>query len=363
MSKIIRLNVPARAEGEAARRAALLCCFAFHRRSEADVFWLKENAELLNILECTGARPDPAELAPLSHFYETVEKRLIFFPQYYRFLLSLALDLEELGLPGDTAERLCARVAAEGLAGAELSDLQRAEARRLLARRGVAAPADPGLDDRLHVFLGRPETFALPNKKAAYELTHIVFYLSEYGRRDPGLAPEAIVSLENAGILSYLEQNADLLAEICIALRFAGVLPSPIWEDWLTAELTGFSVFEGAQARPEPDEYHDYLMCAWADRLRGGVGFVKPASAGRMSFWRGAGGAGALRQMSECLFQLDNARSDDWPAMAPRLRAALSAPAREVLSAAEASSPRFAEFFADFARPESRTETRRGCGA
>lgn len=354
MSNVIRLTVPVRAEGEAARHAALLSCFASHRRGEGDVFWLKENAELLTILECTGARPKAEALVPLVPLYETADRRLAFFPQYYRFLLSIVLDLEDLGVPGETGERLCARVAAEGLAEAELSDLQRVEARRLMARRGIASPADPGLDDRLRAFIGRPETFALPNKKAAYELTHIVFYLSEYGRRDPGLDPEAIASLENVALLSYLEQNADLLAEICIALRFAGITPSPIWEAWLAAELRGFSVLEGARAGAAPDDYHDYLMCAWADRLRGGVGFIKPASAGRMSFWRGPCDAAPLRQMSEWLFRLEGARSGDWQAMAPRLRAALSAPAQQILSAAEASSARFAEFFAGFARPEQR---------
>ncbi|WP_417673644.1 DUF6902 family protein [Pseudodonghicola sp.] len=353
MSNVIRLTVPIRAQGEAARHAALLSCFALHRRGEGDVFWLKENAELLNILECTGARPGAEALAPLLPLYERAERRLAFFPQYYRFLLSIVLDLEDLGLPGETGARLCARAAADGLAEAELSDLQRAEARRLMARRGVASSADPGLDDRLRAFIGRPETFALPNKKAAYELTHIVFYLSDYGRRDPGLEPAAIASLENAALLSYLEQNADLLAEICIALRFAGIAPSPIWEDWLATELRGFTVLEGARSDLAPDEYHDYLMCAWADRLRGGAGFIKPASAGRMSFWRGPRGAAPLRQMSEWLFRLEDARSGDWRAMAPRLRAALSAPAQQILSAAEASSERFAEFFAGFARPEA----------
>jgi len=352
MSNVIGLTVPIRAQGEAARHAALLSCFALHRRGEGDVFWLKENAELLNILECTGARPGAEALAPLLPLYERAERRLAFFPQYYRFLLSIVLDLEDLGLPGETGERLCARAAADGLAEAELSDLQRAEARRLMARRGVASSADPGLDDRLRAFIGRPETFALPNKKAAYELTHIVFYLSDYGRRDPGLEPAAIASLENAALLSYLEQNADLLAEICIAQRFAGIVPSSIWEDWLATELRGFTVLEGARSDLAPDEYHDYLMCAWADRLRGGAGFIKPASAGRMSFWRGPRGAAPLRQMSEWLFRLEDARSGDWRAMAPRLRAALSAPAQQILSAAEASSERFAEFFAGFARPE-----------
>ena len=38
------------------------------RRLPDDVFWLKENAELLNILECTGQRVTPDALAPLAGF-------------------------------------------------------------------------------------------------------------------------------------------------------------------------------------------------------------------------------------------------------------------------------------------------------
>ena len=54
MSNVVTLNVPAPAKPEA-RYGALVDCFASHRRFADDVFWLKENAEVLNILECTGA--------------------------------------------------------------------------------------------------------------------------------------------------------------------------------------------------------------------------------------------------------------------------------------------------------------------
>ena len=172
----------------------------------------------------------------------------------YRFLLSICLDLEDLGLPGDKGEALAHWVDTQELPEAELSDLQRAEARRLLARRGVRAlDWDVGLEDRLRRFVNRSETFAMPNKKAAYELTHIVFYLSEYGRRDPNLDQAAITSLEYAGILAYLDQNADLLAEICVALRYTGQTPSPIWEDWLEREVHRFKIATGPQADPQDD--------------------------------------------------------------------------------------------------------------
>ncbi|WP_146345210.1 DUF6902 family protein [Phaeobacter marinintestinus] len=350
MSNVIHLNVPAQRQSAAARRSALIASFAQHRRFGDDVFWLKENAELLNILECTGARLDDQALIPHDGFYAGVEKRLGFFPQYYRFLLSICLDLEDLGMTGNKAEALCAWVAREGLADAELSDLQRAEARRLMQRRGIDPMAgDPGLENRLRAFIGRSDTFSMPNKKAAYELTHIVFYLSEYGRKDPALDQSAITSLEFAGILAYLDQNADLLAEICVALRFAGVEPSAIWEGWLERETHRFAVTSGPNVTTS-DNYHDYFVCNWLMSVSGRDSFVKPAEHERMSFARAVPFSGPLREMSECMFQMEENRSDDWTIMRPMVEDALTEIGYDILSEAQKSSEKFADFFAGFAR-------------
>ena len=120
--------------------------------------------------------------------------RIAFFPQYYRFLTSIALDLEALGQKGEVGEHLCAFVQRQGLPEAELSDLQRAEAMRLLARKGFETEGAADLRARLHRFMDQSTAFAIPNRKAAYELTHIVFYLSEYGRRDPELSEKTLQS-------------------------------------------------------------------------------------------------------------------------------------------------------------------------
>lgn len=350
MSNIIHLNVPNQRQSDGDRHAALIACFAQHRRFGDDVFWLKENAELLNILECTDARPGAEALAPHQGFYDQVEKRMGFFPQYYRFLLSICLDLEDLGLGGTKGAALAHWVNVQGLAEAELSDLQRAEARRLLARRDVRALEwDTGLTERLHRFINRSETFAMPNKKAAYELTHIVFYLSEYGRRDPQLDAAAITSLEYAGILAYLDQNADLLAEICVALRYAGQTPSQIWEDWLERETHRFDVSAGPQVSPQ-DDYHEYFVCSWLMAQSGRGGFVKPAQFDRMSFRRATPYVGPLRDMSEAMFKLEEKRSDDWDAMRPHVQNALTEIGHDILAEAEESSEKFASFFAGFAR-------------
>lgn len=348
MSNVIQLSPPSLRQTPAQRRADLISSFAQHRRVGDDVFWLKENAELLNILECTGLGADSAALDAHADFYDGIENRLGFFPQYYRFLLSICLDLEDLGYSGTKGAALARWVAREGLAEAELSDLQRAEARRLLNRRGVDL-ADEGLTARLHRFMERSETFAMPNKKAAYELTHIVFYLSEYGRVDPQLSAASKTSLEYAGLLAYLDQNADLLAEICVAMRYAGVTPSPIWENWLERECAMFSVGTGPQASTA-DDYHDYFVCNWAMAAAGRKAFVKPTEAARMSFARAVPYVGPLRTMSQALFEMKDRRSDDWDVMRGAVQENLTEIDFDILTEAQKSSDKFTSFFAGFAR-------------
>ena len=350
MSNVIQLNAPSARQNEKDRMAATLQSFAQHRRFGDDVYWLKENAELLNILECTGIRPGASALQAHGGFYEQVEKRMGFFPQYYRFLLSICLDLEDLGVAGTKGEALAHWVAREGMAEAELSDLQLLEARRLMMRRGVdPLPHDTGLEARMRRFIARSATFAMPNKKAAYELTHAVFYLSEYGRRDPVLDADAITSLEFAGLLAYLDQNADLLAEICVALRYAGQTPSQIWENWLERETHLFSVQTGPHVSAQ-DDYHDYFVCNWLMAVSGRKPFAKPAEAARMAFFRAPPCAGPLREMSECMFRLDDQRSADWTRMRTVVQAALSETGSDILCEAEQSTDKFDAFFEGFAR-------------
>ena len=152
---------------------------------------------------------------------------MAFFAQYIRFYLSIFFDLEDMGMKVDVGGQMCDWIAAQGLAEAELSDLQCEEASLLLARRGTKVSKALGIDDGLRQFINRSATFALPNKKTPYELTHVVYYLSNYGRRDPNLACGAVPSLKFLETIIYLDQNADLLADNCIALRFAGQRTQP----------------------------------------------------------------------------------------------------------------------------------------
>ncbi|SHJ90246.1 hypothetical protein SAMN05444000_11530 [Shimia gijangensis] len=349
MTNIVQLNVPSRRQPASERHGALMHSFASFRRFGDDVFWLKENAELLNILECTGAQVDDDALTAFAGFYDKVENRLQFFPQYYRFLLSICLDLEDLGIPGDKGAALVKWVADQGFAQAELSDLQRLEARRLMARRGVDPLAgDTGLEDRMRSFIARSATFSMPNKKAAYELTHAVFYLSEYGRKDPMLDAETRTSLEFTGLLAFIEQNADLLAEICIALRFGGFDVPEVWETWLLRHTHRFDVQTDQKTTPN-DDYHEFLVCNWMLSVTGHQPFAKTLKSERMAFFRPDGVSGPLRELSECMFKLTD-RSDDWETMRPVVLDHLSEDAQAVMSWAETSSDKFSAFFQGFAR-------------
>ena len=97
MSNVIPFSVPL-ANLQSGRIEAMIKCFATQRRFGDDVFWLKENAELLTILYSSGLTVDAAQLAPYREFYAGIEKRILFFLLYYRFLLSITQDLEALGL-------------------------------------------------------------------------------------------------------------------------------------------------------------------------------------------------------------------------------------------------------------------------
>ncbi|WP_163849469.1 DUF6902 family protein [Pseudooceanicola aestuarii] len=350
MSNVVQLSFPPRSQSKAATQAALLHLFASHRRSQDDVFWMKENAEILNILECSGQEVAEGALTPHEEFYATIEERFEFFPQYYRFFLSICLDLEDLGLPGSKGAALVAWAARQGLADAELSDLQRGEARRLMLRRGIDPMShDPGLDDRLRAFVERPATFVMPNKKAAYELTHTVFYLSEYGRKSPELTGRTKECLNFAGTLAYLDGNADLLAEICVAMRFAGFPPPVAWEDWLTGETNGFTVQKGDGDMAQ-DDYHEYLVGNWSLAARGETPFPHSVPDGYARFVARPRFQAPLRPMSETLLNLGAARSDDWARMRDRMINDLPEESRPQLLSAEVACDDFETFFAGFAR-------------
>lgn len=354
MSNIIRPTFPSRQDRGAASTAALLDTFARHRRHDGDVFWMKENAEVLNILDCTGHEVPTDALEVYREFYDTIEDRLEFFPQYYRFLLSICLDLEALGLGAGKGLRLARWIDDQGLPEAELSDLQRAEAQRLLRRAGVTSQfEDQGLRDRLHRFAARTATFTVPNKKAAYELTHIVFYLSEYGRRSPDLCQSVVQSLRYTGIQAFLDCNFDLLAEVLVSLKYCGADVPEAWAQALSAATTRFAVAEGDEA-VQHDDYHEYLVSNWALGAMKAPAFTGSLRAGPVSFHAAPRPGNALREMSELMFDLRSQRSDDWAVMRDTVYNEITPESAALLAETEETCAEFDAFFAGFARTRLR---------
>ena len=350
MSNVVQLPILRRAARATDKTAALATCFHDLRHDPENVFWLKENAEFLNVLQTSGQTPDARVLDTYQSVYDGLWDRFAFFPQYYRFLLSICLDLEDLGMPGDTGARMAQTVARGAQVRGELSDLQRGEAARLLARRGEHVAGDPGLNDRLRGFCMNSGVFALPNKKAAYELTHIVFYLSEYGRRAPDLPTESETSLRYAGALAWLEGNSDLLAEVCIALRFGGWTPPAAWEDDVQAATRRFELTP-ADGWFTGDDYHAYLMGNWHGLLTGQDGFTGAVLEEPLRFSASpVPGCTALRELSQALYAMDGGRDGDWTRLAARLRNAMTVPAWSRLQELSGDWPGFDEFFRLFAR-------------
>lgn len=348
MSNILTLPDMRRRRLPVAAPERLVELFAQHRHGPGDVRWLKENAEVLRLLVATGQGLDPDLLRRVhDQTARDLPARLGFFPQYYRFFLSIALDLHALGLADLDAEALVARAMSDGLPEAEMSDLQRAEARLFAQRVGLAGP-DDGLTERLLRFAARSATFALPNKKAAYELTHIAFYLSDYGLHPFDGAETMRESLEYAGLVAWLEQNTDLLAEVCLAMRFCGLAVPELWARGVAEDLAAFHVGP-AGAVAGSDDYHAWLMAAWSATAAGGRPLDRMLPGGALGFVAPRR-VSALGEVSSVLMELDAARSADWSVMRRRIAARLSAPALDVLDSAAASTPAFETFFARFAR-------------
>lgn len=341
-------RVPGQAVPQANGAGALLAVFAHHRRRQGDAWWLKENAELLMILAALGRKPGDLGLAAYQPFYEGAAEMVTFHPQYYRLILGVVTALELLGYPGDLGPRLAQWIAAEGWIESEVNDLQRAEVRHLLARNGVMLDC-AGLDQRLIGFLSRPASFALPNPRAAYDLLHVVFYLSDYGRRPIDLPEAAIESLLMLGCLAHLEQNGDLLGEVLLALHYAGQALPPLWRDHLRAETAAFRV-ETVPCRDSSDAYHNFLVNQWLMGTMGESAFQDIPSAGAMSFRLSRPVIAPLLEWSQALKGLGARRSGDWQAMRAACAPHVSDQALAVADAGAAGSPLFDRFFAHFAR-------------
>ncbi|MFN3722829.1 MAG: DUF6902 family protein [Paracoccaceae bacterium] len=326
---------------------ALIDLFANRRRGRHDAFWLKENAELLQILAALGAGAD-VDLGPLRVRAAGLMDELRFFPQYYRMYLSLAVDLRDLGMVDAPVSDMVAFVLAHDLPAIELSDTHRGEALLLLRRAGENA-TDPALEQRLARFVSNSAAFCLPNRRAAYDLTHIVFHAADYGRKPLARDPHRRLSLIHAGIVAWLEGNLDLLAEVTLALCLSGEMVPDVWSTAVEQAADRVDFEPGQAAGPFDDGYHQYLVLNWALGVSGKAAFRGAVPTDARIIRQPPRHGAALHELSMVLLDMGNARQSDWARMRWRLWSKLSEPARQCVAAVE-SLPEFAGFFAGFSR-------------
>ncbi|NEX45231.1 DUF6902 family protein [Pseudotabrizicola algicola] len=323
----------------------LIDLFATRRRGQHDAFWLKENAELLQILAALGLE---ADLEPLRHRAKGLMQEVRFFPQYYRMYLSLALDLRDLGLTEAPVAELADFVVTQDLPSIELSDTHRGEAELLLRRAGLDRH-DAGLEARLARFGANAAAFCLPNRRAAYDLTHIVFHAADYGRRTIARDPARRLSLMHVGLVAWLEGNLDLLAEVALALHLSGEEVPALWSQAVVRAADQVDFVAGARGISLDDDYHQYLVLNWARGVLGQSAFPHSVPAQARVIRQPRAAVSALHELSLVLLDMGEARHPDWSRMRWRIWAKLSEPARQCLEQVEGMAE-FEGFFAGFSR-------------
>lgn len=251
--------------------------FAVSRHGKISFSFLKENGELLAIANSIGlALPDNA-LELYEELYEKIDKLCYLYPPFYRFFMAIALDLEDLGMPGRKGEELLDYVVKHNFYTADTSDTRRMEIINLLARRdrlpNFGMDSQESLFERVIAFLEQTERFIKFNRPLFYDVTHLVFYITNYGINPIPQSDKILQSLNHIGMLAYLDNDIDLLSEVCICYAF---LKHPVPELWFKASQTGLRNIdvsyidpEDVRSSPPADDYHIYFVNSWLMGLSG----------------------------------------------------------------------------------------------
>jgi hypothetical protein len=332
---------------------ALIKGVAQQRRHPEDLRWFKENAELLRLL-AFARHPVNVEVLEICYrpALDGLAARIGFFPQYYRFFLHFALDLQALGVQGPDPAELARIALRSGLPQTELSDLQRLETLWLLRRAGVnPGPNYDGVEERLRKALESPRAFALPNRKIAYEVTHLAYYLTDFGR-NPHLAPDGMVAaLRHVGMLAWLEQNLDLLAETVLALQSVSAAVPALWQDRIASALPAFRFRPHDPGMPV-DGYHAFLMCVWSQLSRRPGSLVRPFPTGDFTITSPEVETGTLRAMSVAVMAMPVSQRRSWDQASTSLLSNLEPEHCAILQGIASELPEFDCFFEAFARAD-----------
>lgn len=291
--------------------------FAHKRNHELSFSYLKENGELLSIAASTGLELEPVAIEYYRKFYDTAYETCVFFPQYFRFILAIVLDLEDLGLDGTVGQKICDHVRAQNYIHYETSDTRRLEILNLLERRNPDSPTEINHRHYLHQnvdkFISNPDHFIKFNKPLFYDLTHYIFFLTNYGQRPCPLQNSPIPCLTNIGILALLDDDADLLAEVCICFHFLGETPPRYWENYVKTALSQieitFDYKDRIRLNPSTDQYHTYFVNNWLFALQNQSVFSEHLAQGTPYFSFPEKGRSLLSLLSESLYATQLSRT------------------------------------------------------
>lgn len=245
--------------------------FAKARHDQLSFPFLKENGELLSLASTTQMLMEPQALEHYKPFYKSAVVFNTTYPQYFRFTWRICLDLEDLGMSGDVGATLSHYVRDNDLLAFDISDTRRLETLNLLGRKFELNASERGhqlrLLDNIERFTCNPEHFTRLNKPFFYELTHTIFFLTEYGDKPWPVSAAVITCLNYMGVLAFLDNDCDLLAEICLCYHYLGRECPPLWNQKVDESLAGIEISYGTDIKSAlnaaTDEYHPYIVMNW----------------------------------------------------------------------------------------------------
>lgn len=259
--------------------------FAVKRNPNLNFPFLKENGELLQIAANCQTLVEPSALDLYTPFYDKSQDLIKLYPQFFRFILGITADLERLGYSGTMGKQIAYQALADRILDFDTSDTRRLEMVSLFQRLGLEnepiKQCEQSVIENIEKFTSDPKRFIYLNKPFFYELTHIIFFLTEFGNKHIRFNTDLVSCLKYAGVLCHLDEDYDLLAEICISLRYLSA-PVPLhWEDDVLNYASQIQVTFGTDMKSalnaSVDDYHIYFVCNWLADVKGEPSFqIKP---------------------------------------------------------------------------------------
>jgi len=245
--------------------------FATLRHEGLSLPFLKENGELLSIASSIGMSIKPETLNLYTEFYDKIDKLCELYPSFFRFFMAITLDLEDLGMPGEKSKYLSDFIIKNDIYTHETSDTRRVEILNLLDRAGCrpnfGSDSQASLEKRINGFMGQPDRFVKFNRPLFYELTHIIFFATNCGQKKRSFTSSVFDSLNNIGMLAYLDDDMDLLSEVCLCFIFLGATAPEIWVEACRKGLNDIKItFKHPAQLVDPahaDDYHIYFVINW----------------------------------------------------------------------------------------------------